>query len=187
VNKVLRSVFIIMITIVTNQSFALTAYDFNFKSIDGQPMPLSQYKGKVLLVVNTASKCGFTPQLKGLQQLYKQYKDQGLVIIGVPSKDFGGQEFSSAFEITSFASKNYAISFPLTELNHVSTIKAHPFYKWAYGHLGDRAIPKWNFHKLLINRNGELIAAYKSQITPTAKQIVNSLETAINTKAKKTD
>lgn len=148
----LKTLLTLALLILTTTVKALTAYDFELTSIDGQVLPLSQYRGKVLLIVNTASKCGYTPQFKALQQLNMDYKDQGLIIIGIPSKDFGGQEFSEPTKISSFAKDNYAVSFPLTTLSQVIGVGAIPIYKWAYSHLGDKAIPKWNFHKLLINR-----------------------------------
>jgi glutathione peroxidase len=134
-----------------------TAYDFSFESLQGEPMPLANYKGKVLLVVNTASKCGFTPQYKGLEALYNQYKGRGLVIIGVPSNDFGAQEPGSAKEISAFCQLNYGVTFPMTSRQVVSGDNAHPFYKWAYSVLGFGSAPKWNFHKYLIDRNGHIV------------------------------
>src|SRR5580698_6933489 len=122
-----------------------TAYDFSFETLDGKPMPLSQYKGKVLLVVNTASKCGFTPQYKGLEALYNKYKDRGLVIIGVPSNDFGGQEPGNATEIKNFCQLNYGVTFPMTSKQVVSGDDANSFYKWVYSVLGFGSAPKWNF------------------------------------------
>lgn len=182
--KLLKTVMTLALLIVMTTAKALTAYDFDLTSIDGQPLPLSQYRGKVIMIVNTASKCGFTPQFKALQKLNGQYKDQGLVIIGIPSKDFGDQEFSKSTEISSFASDNYAVTFPLTELSHVSGNKAHPIYKWAYSHLGSKAIPKWNFHKLLINRRGELITAFKTQISPDSPEVITAVEKAIDYSSK---
>mgnify|MGYP000527770058 CR=1 FL=1 len=163
---------------------ALTAYDFELTSIDGQALPLEQYRGKVLLIVNTASKCGYTPQFKALQQLNMHYKDQGLVIIGIPSKDFGDQEFSEPKVISNFASDNYAVSFPLTTLSQVSGIRAIPIYKWAYSHLGDQAVPKWNFHKLLINRQGQLVTAFTTKTTPDSPEVITAIESALANNSK---
>ena len=119
-----------------------TAYDFSFETLGGEPMPLSQYKGKVLLIVNTASHCGFTPQYEGLEKLYQKYKDRGLVVIGVPSNDFGAQEPGSATEIQQFCKLNYGVTFPLTSKQVVSGDGAHPFYLWAHEVLGFGSAPQ---------------------------------------------
>src|SRR3954466_10722322 len=117
------------------------AYDYQFTTIDGKPMPMSQYKGKTVLVVNTASQCGFTPQYKGLEALSQSYKDKGLVVFGVPSNDFGGQEPGSNSDIKKFCEANYDVDFPLAEKVEVTGTSAHPFYKWAAAEKGE---PKWN-------------------------------------------
>lgn len=153
-----------------------TAYDFSFESLDGDPLPLSQYKGKVLLVVNTASKCGFTPQYQGLQALYDKYKDKGLVIIGVPSNDFGGQEPGSAAEIKHFCQLNYGVTFPMTSKYDVVGDQAHPFYQWAYGVLGFGSAPKWNFHKILIDRQGHAVDYFTSMTKPDAQKLTGAIE-----------
>ena len=153
-----------------------TAYDFSFTSLDGEKLPLSAYKGKVILVVNTASKCGFTPQYKGLEQLYKDYKDKGLVIIGVPSNDFGEQEPGNAKEIKQFCALNYGVTFPMTEKQAVTGDDAHPFYKWAYSVLGFGSAPKWNFHKYLIDTNGHMVDYYSSVTTPESAKLKAAIE-----------
>lgn len=159
---------------------AQTAYDFSFTSItDNKPMPLSQFKGKVILVVNTASNCGFTPQFKGLENLYKTYKDKGLVIVGVPSNDFGGQEPGNEKEIADFCSVNYGVTFPMTAKEVVSGSKAHPFYLWARKTLGFGTAPKWNFHKYLINRKGELIDYFYSTTAPDSTRMTKAIEKAL--------
>lgn len=157
-----------------------SAYQFNFKSLYGDPIPLSQYKGKVVLVVNTTSKCGYTPQYKELQQLYQQYKDDGLVVIGVPSPDFGNQEFTQPKQVLSFTQDNYSVSFPLTAITHVKGKKAHPFYLWAVAQLGAQAEPKWNFHKLLINKQGNLVQAFPSADEPLSKPVLQSIQRELN-------
>ncbi|MBX9696529.1 MAG: glutathione peroxidase [Alphaproteobacteria bacterium] len=147
-------------------------YDFSFRTLQGEkPLPLSSFKGKVILVVNTASKCGFTPQYKGLEALYQQYKDQGLVILGVPSNDFRGQEPGNADEIASFCEINYGVTFPLTAKAHVRNKEAHPFYIWAGHHFRRWARPQWNFHKYLINRKGELIDYFFTTTNPSAPRL----------------
>jgi len=153
-----------------------TAYDFSFTSLDGGDMPLSGYKGKVLLVVNTASKCGLTPQYKGLEALYNQYKDQGLVIIGVPSNDFGEQEPGSAAEIKKFCELNFGVTFPLTSKQVVTGKEAHPFYQWAYSVLGFGSAPKWNFHKYLVNTDGKLVDYFASTTTPDSDKLKDAIE-----------
>lgn len=148
-----------------------SAYDFTFETLDGKPLPLSGYKGKVLLIVNTASKCGFTPQFKELQALYNEYKDKGLVIIGVPSNDFGQQEPGSAQEIKKFCELNYGVTFPMTSKQEVTGDNAHPFYKWAYDTLGFGTGPKWNFHKYLVDTNGNLVDYFNSNTAPDSDKL----------------
>jgi glutathione peroxidase len=154
-----------------------SAYDYSFETlIDQKPMPLSQFKGKVLLVVNTASNCGFTTQYEGLQKLYDAYRDRGLVIVGVPSDDFGGQEPGSAEEIATFCQLNYGVTFPMTAKTVVSGDNAHPFYQWASDGLGFGTSPKWNFHKYLVNRNGELVDYFNSTTAPDANKLIEAIE-----------
>lgn len=156
-----------------------TAFDFSFTTIDNKPFKLSDLAGKVLLVVNTASKCGFTPQYDGLESLYKTYQDRGLVIIGVPSNDFGGQEPGTAEEIVHFCQTTYDITFPLTAKTVVSGSDAHPFYKWA----GDQkkggmifSKPRWNFHKYLVARDGSLTGSYSSATKPGDPDLAKDIE-----------
>ncbi len=156
-----------------------SAYDFSFTSIDGQPMPLSQYKGKAVLVVNTASFCGFTKQYQGLQALYQSYEAKGLVVIGVPSNDFGGQEPGSATQIKEFCQGAFGITFPLTEKVPVTGEAAHPFYKWAAATLGPKAAPGWNFHKYLVARDGRIVKSFYSGTAPDSKEIVAAIEDAL--------
>lgn len=153
------------------------AYSFSFRTLIGnEPLPLHSFQGKVLLIVNTASKCGFTPQYERLEKLYEKYKDQGLVILGVPSNDFGGQEPGSEQEIATFCHINYGVSFPMTAKEIVSGKKAHPFFLWARQQLGFGTAPKWNFHKYLINREGELIDYFYSMTSPDAPRLIKRLE-----------
>ena len=158
---------------------AETAWDFTFTSIDGEAMPLSAYRGKALLVVNTASRCGFTPQYEGLQALWQRYRDRGLVVIGVPSNDFGGQEPGSAAQIKSFCETSFGVGFPMTAKEHVIGGNAHPLYKWIGKELGEDQLPRWNFHKYLIGRNGELLGAYPSKVAPQAPELVKAIEGAL--------
>ena len=156
-------------------------YDFSFKAlVGGTPMPLSNSKGKVLLIVNTASQCGFTPQYEGLEKLYAAYKDKGLVIIGVPSNDFGTQEPGSSEEIAHFCKLNYGVSFPMASKEIVSGDDAHPFYKYAKKKLGFGTAPKWNFHKYLVNRKGVLIDYFNSTTSPDSSRVKSAIESALS-------
>ena len=148
-----------------------TAYDFSLETLDGKSMPLSQFKGKVILLVNTASQCGFTPQYKGLEELYLAYKDKGLVIIGVPSNDFGAQEPGSADEIKQFCSLNYGVTFPMSSKLIVSGNEANSLYKWLNDVLGFGSAPKWNFHKFLIDTTGKPVDFFVSTTTPDSDKL----------------
>jgi glutathione peroxidase len=140
-----------------------TAHDFNATSLDGKAVPLKEFAGKVMLIVNTASKCGFTPQYEGLEALYQKYRDRGLVVLGFPCNQFGAQEPGSAAEIGSFCEKNYGVSFPMFEKIDVNGDATHPLYQWlkkrARGLLGSERI-KWNFTKFLLDRQGNPIERY---------------------------
>ena len=156
-----------------------SALSYDFTSIDGKPMPLAAYSGKVLLVVNTASLCGFTKQYAGLQKLWTDYEAKGLVVIGVPSNDFGGQEPKAEGDIKSFCEGGFGVTFPLTTKQVVSGEAAHPFYKWAATAAGPEGVPAWNFHKYLVGRDGQLISAFSSRVAPESKELVDAIEKAI--------
>jgi glutathione peroxidase len=156
----------------------MSAFDFDFTAIDGKPMPLDTYQGKVLLVVNVASKCGLTPQYEGLEALSKRYRDQGLVVIGVPANDFGAQEPGTEAEIQQFCTTRFAVDFPMTSKEPVVGPSAHPFYRWAVGELGADAAPKWNFHKYLVGRDGD-VTSFGSRTTPDAPELVGAIEAAL--------
>ena len=157
----------------------VTAFDHSFVSIDGEPMPLAEHRGKVLLIVNTASQCGFTGQYAGLQDLWEAYRDQGLVLIGVPSNDFGGQEPGTASEIKEFCEVQFGLDFPLAEKSRVSGADAHPFYRWARAELGAGSAPRWNFHKYLIGRDGRAIAGYSAMVKPGSRKMTDAIEAAL--------
>lgn len=159
-----------------SQTAAPGAFDFSFTSIDGKPMPLSTYSGRVLLVVNTASMCGFTPQYKALQAVYEKYQSRGLVVIGVPSNDFGGQEPKAAGEIKEFCQGAFGVTFPLTDKTAVKGDAAHPFYRWARDTLGTVSAPWWNFHKYLVGRDGRLVTAFFSTTPPDARRVTAAIE-----------
>lgn len=158
------------------------AYKFDFLTIDGQKLPLSEFKGKTVLIVNTASQCGYTPQYTQLEAVWKKYKDKGLVVLGVPSNDFGGQEPGSNADIKKFCEGNYDVDFPLTTKYDVKGPEAHPFYRWAAETGGDNAVPKWNFHKLLIDANGNLVAEFPSKIKPDAPEVTKAIEQSLSAK-----
>lgn len=156
-----------------------TAHDIAFTSIGGDPLPLSNFAGHPVLVVNTASKCGLTPQYEGLESLYKKYRDQGLVVLGVPCNQFAGQEPGTEAEIAAFCSLNFNVDFPMTAKVDVIGEHIHPFYAWAKGELGEAAEPKWNFHKILIDEDGYAIAAFGSRTEPLDPEIVGKVEAAL--------
>jgi glutathione peroxidase len=154
-------------------------HDITFNGLAGGELPLSAYRGKLVLVVNTASECGYTPQYAGLQKIWERYKDRGLVVLGVPSNDFGAQEPGTAAQIQAFCQKNYGVGFPMT--TKVATLgeKAHPFYKRIVAELGEDAAPRWNFHKYLLDGAGALAGAWPSKVAPDSKEIVGAIEAAL--------
>jgi glutathione peroxidase len=154
----------------------MQGYDFDFTAIDGADLPLSQYRGRPVLVVNTASFCGFTPQYADLEALWRTYSDRGLVVIGVPSNDFGEQEPGSAEEIKQFCEGTYAVDFPLTEKQAVIGETAHPFFRWIASELGEAGTPSWNFHKYLIAPDGSIAGAWPSRVRPTDKEVTAEIE-----------
>ena len=157
-----------------------TAYNFSFMSLNSkEKLCLEDFKAKVILIVNTASKCGFTSQYADLEKIYKKYKNKGLVIIGVPSNDFGGQEPGNNEEIATFCQLNYGVTFPMTKKEKVSGEEAHPFYRWAKETLGFGTAPKWNFHKYLINRKGKLIDYFNSNTSPQSDRFKEAIEKAL--------
>jgi glutathione peroxidase len=156
-----------------------SAYDYDFKSIDGGDLPLANFKDKVVLVVNTASACGLTPQYDGLEKLYSDYKDKGLVVLGVPCNQFAGQEPGTEAEIKAFCETRFSVDFPLTGKTDVKGDSAHPFYKWAKDKLGDPAEPVWNFHKILIGKHGEAIRAFGPRTDPLDAEVTGAIEQAL--------
>jgi glutathione peroxidase len=149
----------------------MSIYDFNAETLDGQPAPLSDWRGKVVLVVNTASKCGFTPQYEGLEALYRKYKDRGLVVLGFPCNQFGAQEPGDAAEIATFCSLTYEVDFPMMRKIDVNGPKTHPLYAYLKharpGLLGTEGV-KWNFTKFLVDRKGEVARRFAPNVTPKA-------------------
>ena len=153
-------------------------YNFKFNSIDGGQIELSDYKDKVIVIVNVASRCGYTPQYEDLQSLYNNYKDKDLVVIGVPTNNFK-QEPGSNDQIKDFCETNFGITFPMTEKINVIGANSHPFYKWAKGDYGIGAMPKWNFHKIIIGKNGKVVDTFSSFTKPTSKKFIKSIEKLI--------
>ena len=154
-------------------------FDFKINSIDGSELDLSKFKGKTLLIVNVASKCGFTKQYADLQNLYDLYKEKGLIVLGVPSNQFGGQEPGSESEIKNFCETNFNISFPLTSKYDVKGENSHPIYLWAKNSYGKSTVPKWNFHKILINKKGNVEDTFTSFTNPMSQKIKNKIETIL--------
>ena len=154
-------------------------YDFSIKSISEEILDLSKYENKIILIVNVASKCGFTQQYTDLQSLYEKYKDRGLIILGVPSNQFGEQEPGSNSEIKDFCETNFNVSFPMSEKINVLGKESHPFYKWAKSNHGKAAIPKWNFHKIIVGKNGKVADTFSSITKPMSKKFINSIEEII--------
>ena len=151
-------------------------FELNIKSINGKELDLSQFKGKTVLLVNVASKCGFTNQYSDLQSLYEKYREKGLMIVGIPSNQFGGQEPGSNKEIKDFCETNFNITFPITDKVDVKGKNSHEIYVWAKENYGSATIPKWNFHKILINKEGKVQDTFNSFVGPLSKKMINKIE-----------
>jgi len=150
-------------------------YDFNIESINGEIIDFNKYRGKVILIVNTASYCGFTKQYEELQKLWDTYKSSGLIVLGIPSNSFN-QEKSSNSDIKEFCEVNFNIDFPLSSITNVKGENAHDIFKWAKNNHGKSAIPKWNFHKILINKEGKVEDTFASFTKPLSKKIIKAIE-----------
>ena len=158
---------------------AKSAHDFSFRSIDGGDLPVSNFRGKVLLVVNVASQCGLTPQYVGLEELWKKRRGNGLVVLGVPANDFGTQEPGTESEIKNFCETRYAVDFPMTAKEHVIGPEAHPLYKWVAEELGEDAAPKWNFHKYVFGRDGFIVSTFGSRTPADAPELTAAIDAAL--------
>jgi glutathione peroxidase len=156
-----------------------SAHDFDFKTIDGKPLPMRQFAGKAVLVVNVASFCGLTPQYSDLQKLHEAFGPKGLVVLGVPSNDFGAQEPKTEPEIAKFCETSYGVTFPMTSKEKVIGVGAHALYRWVVAQAGEDAAPKWNFHKYLIGKKGDLLETFGSRVSPAAPEIKKSIEQAL--------
>ncbi|MDB4845912.1 glutathione peroxidase [Candidatus Pelagibacter sp.] len=155
-------------------------FDLNIKNIEGKTIELSKYKNKAILLVNVASKCGFTKQYAGLQKLWEDYKDKGLIVLGIPSNQFGSQEPGTNNEIKNFCETNFNITFPMTSKVDVKGNNAHLIYKWAKENHGKSTVPKWNFYKILINKDGKIHDTYSSLTEPNSKKIIEEIEKILN-------
>ena len=162
-----------------NANYDKLAYDFKFKDLDGSNLNLSEYKNKVIIVVNVASQCGFTSQYEDMQKVWEKYEDKGIVIIGVPSNDFGNQEPGVNKEIKNFCEAKFGITFPMTEKVSVKGDDAHPFFIWAKNNYGKSAIPKWNFHKIIINKEGKVADTFASITKPSSRKFIKTIEKLI--------
>lgn len=156
-----------------------TICDFTMDTIDGQPQPLAAYKGQVLLVVNTASRCGLTKQYAGLQELHEKYKDRGLTVLGFPANNFGGQEPGTNEQIQQFCTTKFSVTFPMFSKISVKGDDVHPLYVWLVAQPGGRPVG-WNFTKFLIGRDGRLAASFASRTAPDAPEIAAAIEAALN-------
>ena len=159
---------------ISNDSKSL--FDFKINSINGDELGLSDFKGQTILLVNVASNCGFTKQYDDLQKLYETYQKKGFIVLGIPSNQFGGQEPGSENDIKNFCETNFNITFPMTVKSDVKGKNAHPIYLWAIDTYGKSSIPKWNFHKILINKSGYIEETYASFTNPMSKKIIKKIE-----------
>jgi glutathione peroxidase len=175
--KLIYLISIIMFIFKTSASanYEKKIYDFSIESITGETMNFKDYKNKVILIVNTASYCGFTKQYDELQKLWDLYKSKGLIVIGVPSNSFN-QEKKENSEVKKFCKVNFDIDFPLTTITEVKGKNSHDLFKWAEKNHGKSAVPKWNFHKILINKEGKIEDTFSSFTKPMSKKIINRIE-----------
>lgn len=156
-----------------------SAHDFDFTTIDGKKLPMKNFAGRPVLVVNVASFCGLTPQYSDLQKLHETYGPRGLIVLGVPSNDFGAQEPKTEPEIARFCETSFGVSFPMTSKQKVIGPDAHALYRWIASEVGEDATPKWNFHKYLVGKNGELLETFGSRVSPSAPEVKKSIEQAL--------
>ena len=183
--KKIINLLIIILTIIFNFNIKVNSmekklYDIEIESINGEIISLSKYKGKTIFLVNVASNCGFTKQYADLQNLWEKYREKDLIVIGIPSNQFGGQEPGSNTEIKDFCETNFNINFLMTSKQDVKGENAHEIYKWAKISYGKSAIPKWNFHKILINNEGNIVDTFASFTNPMSKKVVLRIEKILN-------
>ena len=184
--KKIINLLIIILTVLFNSNIKVNSmenkklYDIEIESITGEIISLNKYKGKTILLVNVASNCGFTKQYTDLQNLWEKYREKDLIVIGMPSNQFGGQEPGSNIEIKDFCETNFNINFLMTSKNDVKGENAHEIYKWAKISYGKSAIPKWNFHKILINKEGTIVDTFASFTNPMSKKVILKIEKILN-------
>ncbi len=164
---------------VSHADYKKVFYDFKINSISGDVIDLNDFRGKPVLIVNTASYCGFTNQYDDMQELWDEYQDKGLVVLGIPSNSFN-QEKKNNDDVKDFCEVKFNINFPLTEITNVKGDKAHEIYKWAKENYGKSAIPKWNFYKILINKEGKIEDTYASLTNPTSSKIIKKIESLLD-------
>ena len=180
--KIKAIILLVMLTFFGNKvtaNYEKLAYDFQFKDLDGSVLKLSEYKGKIIVAVNVASQCGFTKQYEDMQNIWEKYQSKGIIILGIPSNDFGNQEPGNSKEIKNFCEAKFGISFPMTEKISVIGQNAHPFYVWARENHGKSAVPKWNFHKIIIGKDGKVAETFSSITRPSSKRFIKVLENLI--------
>jgi len=178
-NKIKHFLLIFMISLIGNNTSAdyeKLAYDFAFKDLDGSELSLAEFKNKVIIVVNVASQCGFTSQYEDMQKIWENYQVKNVIMLGIPSNDFGQQEPGTNKEIKNFCEAKFGITFPMTEKVSVKGTNAHPFYLWAKQNHGKSAIPKWNFHKIIINKKGKIEKTFSSMTNPSSKKFKEVIE-----------
>ena len=160
----------------TTGNYDKLAYDFNFNALDGNQLSLSEYKNKIIVAINVASQCGFTNQYNDMQKIWEKYQKKEVIILGIPSNDFGYQEPGSNKEIKNFCESKFGITFPMTEKVSVKGENAHPFYEWAKKNYGNSAVPKWNFHKIIIDKSGKVSETFSSITNPSSKKFIKTIE-----------
>lgn len=173
-----------LVMVMAGSAVAANFYDFTLPSIDGKPMPLADFRGKVVLVVNVASRCGFTPQYSALESLYEKYRDQGFVIVGFPANNFGGQEPGTNQEIKTFCSRKYNVTFPMYGKVSVKGEDQTPLYQYLTKQTGPAIAGdiKWNFTKFLVDRNGNVVQRFESAVTPDSTEVVSAVEKQLSQK-----
>ena len=164
---------------ITNAEYKKLAYDFTFNDLDGSPLSLANFKDKVVVVINVASQCGFTNQYSDMQKIWEKYQTKGVIMLGVPSNDFGQQEPGTNKEIKNFCEAKFGITFPMTEKVSVKGSEAHPFYVWARENHGKSAIPKWNFHKIIIGKDGKVAETFASVTNPSSNKFIKTIENLV--------
>ena len=178
----LTIIFMFTFNNLSKSNYDKVFFDFQIKDLDGETLDLSKYKNKAVLMVNVASNCGFTNQYGDLQSLWEKYQKHDLIVLGVPSNQFGGQEPGSNEDIKKFCKVNFNVNFPMTDKVYVKGDNAHPIYLWAKKNHGKSAVPKWNFHKILINKEGKIHDTYSSFTKPNSKKVTQAIEEILTIK-----